>query len=174
MCACQAQIPTPAQIEASRALRETALHSRPQGILCGELRRLLALPRGLECLVVGLQPDRKLAWSSARRGARPPGGARPTRGPVEPDANDRVARGIVARSPIDAGMALRTVRLLGLPIEDKGLEVVALSFPPLPTVGAKRRTNHIDLMLGLGGDQEVRIDIPAVEQVYAGENITVG
>jgi hypothetical protein len=27
--ACQAQISTPAQIEASRALRETTLHSRP-------------------------------------------------------------------------------------------------------------------------------------------------
>jgi hypothetical protein len=172
--ACQAKIPTPAQIEASRALRETTLHSRPQGILCGELRRLLALPRGLECLVVGLQPDGELAWSAARRGARLAGGARTTRGHIEPDANNRVARDIMSRPPMDAGMALGTARLLGLPIEDKGLEVIALPFPPLPTVGSKRRTHHIDLMLGLGGHEEVRIDIPAVEQVYAWENITIG
>lgn len=65
MRAHQAQIPTPAEIEASAPLRETAFHSRSQGILCGELRRLLALPRRLEGLVVGLQPDRELAWSSS-------------------------------------------------------------------------------------------------------------
>jgi hypothetical protein len=75
---------------------------------------------------------------------------------------------------MDTGMALGTARLLGLPINDKGLEVVAPSFPPLPTVGAKRRTDHIDLMLGPGGSQEVRIDIPAVEHVDAWEDITIG
>ena len=53
-------------------------------------------------------------------------------------------------------------------------EIEASPFPPLPTVGAKRRPNHIDLMLSLGGDQEVRVDIPAVEQVYAWEHITIG
>src|SRR5262245_49802692 len=47
-------------------------------------------------------------------------------------------------------------------------------FPPLPAVGPKRRTNHLDLMLGLGGDQEVRIDIAAVEQVDAWADITIG
>jgi hypothetical protein len=62
-------------------------------------------------------------------------------------------------------MALGAARLLGLPIDDKGLEVIAFAFPLLPAVGPKRRTNHINLMLGLGGDEEVRIDIAAVEQV---------
>jgi hypothetical protein len=80
----------------------------------------------------------------------------------------------MARSPMDAGMPLGTARLLGLPINDKSLEVIAPSFPPLPTVGAKRRTDHIDQMLGPGGSQEVRIDIAAVEQVDAWENITIG
>jgi hypothetical protein len=170
----EAKVPTPAQIEASRALRETALHSRPQGILCCELRRLLALPRALECLVVGLQPDRELAWGSSRRGARLAGGACATRGPIEPDADNRIARDIMSRPPMDAGMALGTARLLGLSIDDKGLQGIASPFPPLPTVGSKRRTNHIDLMLGLGGDQEVRIDIAAVEHVGPGEEIPIG
>ena len=75
---------------------------------------------------------------------------------------------------MDAGLSLGTARLLGLPLDDKGLEVVASPFPPLPTVGAKRRPNHLDLMLGLGGDQEVRIDRAAVEQVDTWENITIG
>jgi len=64
----QAAVPTPAGIEAARALREAALNSGPQRILGGELRGLLALPRDLERLVVGLQPDRELAWGPARRG----------------------------------------------------------------------------------------------------------
>ena len=50
-------------------------------------------------------------------------------------------------------MSLGTVRLLGLPIKDKGLEVIAPPFPPLPTVGPERRTHHIDLMRRLGCDQ---------------------
>jgi hypothetical protein len=71
-------------------------------------------------------------------------------------------------------MALGAARLLGLPIDDKGLEVIAFPFPPLPAVGPKRWTNHINLMLSLGGDQEVRIDIAAVEQVDAWEDIPIG
>jgi hypothetical protein len=41
-------------------------------------------------------------------------------------------------------------------------------------VGPERRTDHIDLVLALGGDQEVRIDIAAVEQVDAWEDIPIG
>jgi hypothetical protein len=68
------------------------------------------------------------------------GGTRATGGPVKPDTNDRLARHIMPRPPVDTGMALGTARLLGLPIDDKGLQVIALPFPPLPTVGSKRRT----------------------------------
>ena len=66
---------------------------------------------------------------------------------------------------MDTGIALGTGCLLGLPIDDKGLEVIAFPFPPLPAVGPKRRTKHIELMVRLGGDQELRIDVTAVEQV---------
>ena len=58
--------------------------------------------------------------------------------------------------------------------DDEGLQVVACSCPPLPTVGPERRANHIDLMLGLSADQEVRIDIAAVEQVCPGQEISIG
>ena len=61
-----------------------------------------------------------------------------------------IARHIVSRPPVDTGMALGTACLLGLPIDDKGLEVIALPFPPLPTIGPERRTHHIDLMLASG------------------------
>ena len=86
-----AKVPTPAQIEAARALRESTLDPCPQRILRSELRCLLALPGGLECLMVDLWADRQLAWGSSRRGTGEAGGACATRGPVEPDANDRVA-----------------------------------------------------------------------------------
>jgi hypothetical protein len=52
------------------------------------------------------------APGALRRGTGPAGGTCATRGPVEPDADDRVARDIMARPPIDAGMALGTVRLM--------------------------------------------------------------
>jgi hypothetical protein len=91
VCARQPDVPAPAQIEAPCALREAALDPCPQGVLGFELRRLLALPGGLDRLVVGLQPDRELAWGSSRRGTCQAGGARTTRGPVEPDADNRVA-----------------------------------------------------------------------------------
>lgn len=124
--------------------------------------------------MVGLQPDGELAWGASRRGTGQAGGACATCGPIEPDADDRVARDIMPRPPIDAGMALGATRLLGFPIDDKSLEVIASPFPSLPTVGSKRRTHHIDLMLGLGGNEEVRIDIPAVKQVDAWEEIPIG
>lgn len=57
----QAQITTPAESEAPYSLREATPNTCPQGILRGELRRLLALPRGLECLVVGSP-----AWTHSR------------------------------------------------------------------------------------------------------------
>lgn len=65
-------------------------------------------------------------------------------------------------------------RLLGLPIQDKGLQIVALSGMMLPAIGAEGGANHIDLILGLGRHQEVGIDIAAVEHMGAGQQITCG
>jgi hypothetical protein len=44
----------------------------------------------------------------------------------------------------------------------------------LAAIGPKGRADHLDLMLGLGGDQEVRINRAAVKQVRAGEEIAIG
>src|SRR5687768_4762845 len=60
---CQPDVSTVAQIKSSRALREATLDPGPQGVLGFERRRLLALPCGLERLVVGLGPDGELAWA---------------------------------------------------------------------------------------------------------------
>jgi hypothetical protein len=64
---------------------------------------------------------------------------------------------------MDAGMALGTVRLLGLPIQHQGRHIITLSGLMLPTIGPKGRAYDIDVMLALGGDQEVGIHITAVE-----------
>ena len=74
----QPQIPTPAEIKAPDPLREAALDARPQGILGFERRRLLALPRGLERLVVDLRADRQLAGRRVCAGTGPAGGTRAT------------------------------------------------------------------------------------------------
>ncbi len=140
-------------MKAAYALREAALDPRPEGILGFECCRLLALARRLDRLMVGLRPDGELAGGSSRRGACPAGGTGATGGPVKPDADDRIARHIVPRPPVDTGMPLGTARLLGLPIDDKGLQVIALPFPPLPTIGPERWANHIDLVRCLGRDQ---------------------
>src|ERR687885_807103 len=56
---CQPDVSTAAPSNASRAWREAALDPCPQGVLGFERRRLLALSRGLDRLVVALQPDRE-------------------------------------------------------------------------------------------------------------------
>jgi hypothetical protein len=53
-------------------------------------------------------------------------------------------------------MALGAARLLGLPIDDKGLEVIAFAFPLLPAVGPKRRTDHIDRLYRQGNLVQLR------------------
>ena len=62
----EADVPTPVEIEAPDPLRKAALHPGSQRILGFERRRLLALPRGLERRMVGLQPDGE--WISSAEG----------------------------------------------------------------------------------------------------------
>jgi hypothetical protein len=45
---------------------------------------------------------------------------------------------------------------------------------PLRAIGAKGRAHHIDLMPGLGGDQELGIHIATIEQMCAGEEVARG
>ena len=139
-----------------------------------ELGRLLALACSLDRLVVGLGPDGELPWGVFRRGARLTGGTGATGGPVKTDAHDGSAGYITPWGPFDTGMPLGTARLFCLPIDDKGLQVIA--FPGLmwPTLGPKRRPDHIDLVLALRRDQEVGIHIAAVEQVGPRQQITGG
>jgi len=40
---------------------------------------------------------------------------------------------MVSRPPVDTGVALGTAGLLDLPIDDKGLQVIAFPCAPLPT-----------------------------------------
>jgi hypothetical protein len=89
------------------------LRPRPQRIRGFERRRLLALPCGLERLMLDLRADRQLAGRRLGGGAGTAGGTGTTRGPVTPEADDRIARPIAPKPPMDTGIALGTVRLLG-------------------------------------------------------------
>jgi hypothetical protein len=118
-----------------------------------EPRRLLALRRGLDRLVMGLRPDGELARSRLRRGARTTGGTGTTRGPVKTDVDDRIARDIASRPSVDTGIPLGTVGVLGIPIQHKGLQVIASSGLMLTAIRSKGRTQHIDLIVALRGDE---------------------
>ena len=161
-------------MKAPDALREAALHPRPERILGFERGRLLTLARSLDRLVVHLRPDRALPWGVFRGGAYLAGRTGATGGPVKPDPKHRIAGDIVPGRPLDTRMPLGTVRRLRLPIQDKGLQVIAVCDLMLPAVGPKGRPDHIDLMLPLGGDEEVGIHVTTVEQMGAREQITCG
>ena len=62
---------------------------------------------------------------------------------------------------------------MGVPIQDEGLQVIAMGDLMLPAVGPKGRPDHIDLVL-LCGHQEIGIDIAAVEQMGAREQVPSG
>jgi hypothetical protein len=155
----QAKIPTPAEINASDPLREATLHPCSQGILGFELGGLLPLAGGLDGLVVRLRPDGELPWGVFRHGAHTTGGARATGGPVETDTDDRITRDIVSRPPVDICMPLRTVGLLRLPIQDKGLHAIALTGLMLPAIRPKSGPDHINLMVALRRDETVSIHV---------------
>ena len=70
-------------------------------------------------------------------------------------------------------MPLGTAGLVGVPIQDEGLQVIAMGDLVLPTIGAKGRADHIDLVL-LRGHQEVGIHVAAVEQVRARQQVSCG
>jgi hypothetical protein len=125
--ACQPKVPTLTEIKAADALREATFDARSQGVLGFEFGGLLPLAGGLDGLVVRLRPDGELPWGVFRHGAHTTGGARATGGPVETDTDDRITRDIVSRPPVDTCMPLRTVGLLRLPIQDKGLHAIALT-----------------------------------------------
>ena len=127
MRACQAKVATVAEIKAPDALREAALDARPERILGFKLRRLLALSCGLHRFVVGLGSDRELPRGIFRRRAHLTGGTGATGGPVKTDPKHRIAGDIVAWGPFDTRMPLGTAGLVGVPIQDESLQVIAVT-----------------------------------------------
>jgi hypothetical protein len=172
--ACQPTVPTLTEIKAADALREATLHPCPQGVLGFELGGLLPLAGGLDGLVVGLRADGELPRGVFRRGACTTGGARATGGPVETDVDDRIARDIVAWRPFDAGLPLGTVGLLRLPIQDKGLQVIALTGLMLSAIRPTGGTDHVNLILALRRDEIVSIRVAAIEQVSLRQQLPGG
>src|SRR5207247_10286907 len=114
---------------------------------------------GLQGLVVRLEPDRELPGGVFRGGAHLTAGTGTTGGPVKSDPKDWIARDIVAWRPFDTRMPLGTVGLVGLPIQHKGLQVIAVCELMLPAIRAQGGPYDIDLMLCLGGDEKVSIHV---------------
>ena len=70
-------------------------------------------------------------------------------------------------------MPLRTVGLLRLPIQDKGLQAIALTGLMLPAIRPKSGTDHINLIVALRRDETVGIHIATIEQVGPRQQITL-
>src|SRR5688500_4781193 len=143
----QAAVATLAQIKAPDALREAALHARPEPLLLFERGGLLALAGGLPRFMVGLGADGELAWRIFGGGTDVTSGTGATGGQDKADPKHRIAGDIVAWSRYDTRMPMGTAGLVGVPIQDAGLQIVALGNHVLPTIGAKGWANHINLVL---------------------------
>jgi hypothetical protein len=66
-------------------------------------------------------------------------------------------------------VALVTTRLLGRPIERKGIDTIALAGAMLATIGAKRRTDHVNVMPVRGTGEALGIHIATGEEMRARE-----
>jgi hypothetical protein len=71
-------------------------------------------------------------------------------------------------------MPLRTVGLLRVPIQYKGLEVIAVFDLMLPAIRPTRRPDHSDMVLALRRDQEVGIHVATIKQVGPRQQSTSG
>ena len=80
----------------------------------------------------------------------------------------------MSRSPFHTGVALGTMRLLGRPIESKSLDTLALAGAMLATIGAQRRTDHVNVMQVLGTGEALGIPIATVEYRRAREQSPLG
>jgi hypothetical protein len=94
--------------------------------------------------------------------------------PLKPEAHDGITGDIPPRGPCDTGMPWGTAGLVCLPSHHTGLEVPALARLPLPARRAQGGSNHLELLLGLGGDQASGIYLAALEHVGPGEQIASG
>jgi hypothetical protein len=170
----QSDIATPAEIEATYALRQGALHAGPQGILGFKPRRLLPLPRGLHGHMLRLRPDSQLAWGLFGPGAGTAHLTGTARRGVKTHAHDRPPAPIMARSPCHTGVTLGTTRLLGRPLESQRLDTIALAGTMVATRGAKRRTAHVHVMQVLGTGEALGIHRATVEYRRAREHSPLG
>jgi hypothetical protein len=149
----QPDVTGPAQATAPDALRVRALDPGPSCVLGFERGGLLALPRGLERLVVRLRPDRELAGGFFGPGAGLADRAGAAGRGIKADAHDGIAGAIPSRGPFNTGIALGAAGLFRRPIDLEGAQIIALAHPPLMAIGPKGWADDIDLMLCLGGDE---------------------
>jgi hypothetical protein len=164
---------TLAEMKAPNALRKAARHPRPERLGGCERGRLLTLARRLARLVVRLRPDRALPWGVLRCGAYLAGRTGATGGLVKAEPQPRSAGDLVPWRPLDTRMPLGPVRLLRLPSEDEGLQVIAVLALVVPAVGPQGRPAHIALGW-LRRHQEGGSHLAAVAQVRTRSQVSGG
>jgi hypothetical protein len=71
-------------------------------------------------------------------------------------------------------MAFGTVGLLRLPVQDKGLQVIALTGLMLPARRPKGGPDHINLVVALCRDETIGIHVATIEQVSPRQQLPDG
>ena len=168
-----ADVTTWAQAPPPDGLRLRALDSGTLGVLGGECGGGLPWPCGWDGLVLGLRPAGALPRGLLGLGARRADWTGAAGRALASDAHPGIARDIPAGRPSDAGVPLGTAGVLRLPVDDEGAQSIAWACPPLMTIRPQRGADHVDLMLGVGGDESGGIHRAAIAQMHAREEITL-
>src|SRR5262245_42269544 len=125
------------QPEGARALRQSAFHTSPHGVLRRAGWCACALPGGQQGPILVRRAERQRPIASPR--ARGMTATRPALACRKPDLDDVVAVLIIGRRPPLAAAPFRTRRLLRLPVNDKPAASEATGLTRLPVrVGGRR------------------------------------
>src|SRR5687768_17026319 len=81
----------------------------------------------------------------------------------EADRVDRVAAPIASRCPTDARPPCRTGRLLAIPVHPKAVHIEAGLLACLPARVATHRSEQLDPVGRLTGEQQLGVDVIAVD-----------
>lgn len=92
---------------------------------------------------------------------------------VEANTHTWTTAHIVAGRPFDTRLPLGTHGNFPLPINGKGMQIIACSSAPLATVGPEGWPDHINLMVHLGDDEELRRQVATIQEVRRWEQLAI-
>src|SRR5262249_42450980 len=155
------------QPEGARAVRQSAFHTSPHGVLRRAGWCACALPGGQQGPLLVRRAERQRPIARPRA----PGmtGTRPALAGRTPALDDVVAVRIRGRRPPLAAAPLRTRRLLRLPVNDQPAASEATGLTRLPVRVGGRRPEQIYAVVAPTGDQQLRVHLARIDDMLRWE-----